>query len=103
MAVGSAIGQLRPDTEVRITEPEALTDAVRRFRPHVVLGGRPRTEGAGEVLAWAELRFSSDEQVARIWIEDRRVTLREFDLSDLLSVVDRAEALRRLPPPPEDR
>jgi hypothetical protein len=94
-AIALAIGELRPDLEVR---PASLADIgreLRRFDPHVVVSSRPNGEHPGGRGAWVHIPTEdgadAEGRLARVCLDGERWRTDGPPLAELLEVVDRAE------------
>lgn len=91
-AITAALGTLRPGAEVVIVRRDELRDRLSELDPDLVLSDLP---DPGGVLAWLELPTeASRPSVLRLG--DRLTEIFNPTLDDLLSIVDRTEALRGL-------
>jgi hypothetical protein len=91
-ALGAAIRDYRPRSNVKIVDPGALGPAVGRLVPDLVLCDQPVHDGIAERLAWIEYRPYTASR-ATLHVRDQRFELDVSGLADLLSVVDKAEDL----------
>jgi hypothetical protein len=94
-ALALSVYRHRPDLEVRMAPPEALTEETRRFRPHLLM--RNDNDGVDpEVLAevpyWIEVLYSDSLNV-RISADGHVTEIRDFAMDDLLRLVDEKEEL----------
>ena len=96
-AIARALGELRPDLEVRRAPLAEVGRELRRFDPHVVVcsqtdEGHPRGRGA-----WVQVPThdgADDERLARLCLEGERWDTEGPTLGEILHVVD--ETRRRL-------
>jgi hypothetical protein len=90
--IAQVFRQLRPNVEVITAEPGELEDRVLRLAPDVVIFSEPAGVVRERVPFWVELYpgYGHDSVVGT---GEERSTIEEIQLSDLLSVVDRAERL----------
>lgn len=100
-ALALSVYRHRPDLEVRMAPPEALTEETRRFRPHLLM--RNDNDGVDpEVLAgvpyWIEVLYSDSLNV-RISADGHVTEIRDFAMDDLLRLVDEKEELVSGPSP----
>jgi hypothetical protein len=91
--MGEALRSMRPHLEVVVLEPGTLEAGVARLEPDLVFADRPASSSSGGP-AWVEFR-PYEQPPARVWLAGRTWELEEVELSDLLSIVDEAEALSR--------
>ena len=91
-SIAQVFRQLRPNVEVMTAEPEELEDRVLRLAPDMVIFSEPADLVRERVPLWVELYpgYGPDSVVGA---GEERSTVEEIQLSDLLSVVDRAERL----------
>jgi hypothetical protein len=93
-ALALSVYRHRPDLEVRMAPPEALTEETRRFRPHLLMRNDDRVDP--EVLAgipyWIEVLYS-DSMNARISADGHVIEVRDITMDDLLKLVDEKEEL----------
>ncbi len=94
-AIARAMGELRPDLEVR---PAPLCEIDRElwgFDPHVVVSSRKNGEHPGGRGAWVHVPTedgaTGDERLARVCLEGERWRTDGPPLAELLEVVDRTE------------
>lgn len=92
--IGSAIQRLRPYLEVTVVEPDLLESEAARTGPKLVLSSQRKPAAYDDASAWIEYRPYTESRVT-IHIGDHRLKLDAVDLSDLLSIVDRAEDMVR--------
>ena len=88
--IAAGIGVLRPRTEVRTANPDALEEELERFKPQVVICGRPESAGPSDVPAWIELPLDP-LRPGRIRVGDRRWESTNPTLDVLLGVIDEVE------------
>jgi hypothetical protein len=88
--IAAGIGMLRPRAEVRTANPDALEEELERFKPKVVICGRPESADPNDVLAWIELPLDP-LRPGRILAGDRRWESTNPTLDVLLGVVDEVE------------
>jgi hypothetical protein len=85
----------RPDLEVRMAPPEALTEETRRFRPHLLMrndNDRVESEVLAEIPYWIEVLYS-DSMNARISADGHVIEVQDIAMDDLLRLVDEKEEL----------
>ncbi len=92
-ALALSVYRHRPDLEVRMAPPEALTEETRCFRPHLLV--RNDNDGVDpEVLAevpyWIEVLYSDSLNV-RISADGHVTEIRDITMDDLLRLVDEKE------------
>ena len=90
--IAAVIGQLRPEVEIEIVEPEALDPAIERFSPDMVICSKATDALKSCVRVWVEL-YPENASLSVASIGGRRVEYAEIQLPDLLSIVDKAEEL----------
>ncbi len=90
-AITDALRELRPQIEVSAIEPDGLDGEVARLRPHLVVCSRI-TAPVHALLAWVML-YPDGENRAVLSIVGECTTVANVKLDDLLSVIDRMEAL----------
>jgi hypothetical protein len=90
--IAAVIGQLRPEVEVRIVEPDALDTSIERFSPDMVICSKATDALKGGVRVWVEL-YPDNDALSVANIGGRRMEYAEIQLPDLLSIVDKAEEL----------
>jgi hypothetical protein len=90
--IAAGIGMLRPRAEVRTANPDVLEEELERFKPQVVICGRPETADPNDIPAWIELPLDP-LRPGRIRVGDRRWESTNPTLDVLLGVVDEVEEL----------
>ena len=90
--IAAVIGQLRPEVEVRTVEPAALEGSISRFSPDMVVCSKATEALKGRVRVWVEL-YPEHAAHSVASIGGRTTEYPEIQLTDLLSIVDRAEEL----------
>jgi hypothetical protein len=88
--IAAGIGVLRPRAEVRTANPDALEEELERFKPQVVICGRPESASPSDVPAWIELSLDP-LRPGRIRVGDRRWESTNPTLDVLLGVIDEVE------------
>jgi hypothetical protein len=83
---------LRPNVEVMTAEPNELEDHVLRLAPEMVVFSKATGLVRERVPVWVEL-YPEYGTRSVVGVGEERSTIEEIQLSDLLSVVDRAERL----------
>jgi len=91
-SIAHVFRQLRPNVEVMTAEPEELEDCVLRLAPEMVVFSEATGLVRERVPVWVEL-YPEYGQRSVVGVGEERSTVEEIQLSDLLSVVDRAERL----------
>jgi hypothetical protein len=91
-SIAHVFRQLRPNVEVMTAEPEELEDCVLRLAPEMVVFSEATGLVRERVPVWVEL-YPEYGQRSVVGVGEERSTIEEIQLSDLLSVVDRAERL----------
>ena len=89
-AIGSTVGLLRPELDVRVVEPEDLVAEMERLAPSLVFCGEERPDGCAEAVRWAEFRPYDEPDVVRV--DGRPESFPGLDLEDILELVDRLAA-----------
>jgi hypothetical protein len=84
--------QLRPNVEVMIAEPGELEDRVLRLVPEMVVFSEATGVVRDREPVWIEL-YPGYGAESVIGVGRERSAIGEIQLSDLLSVIDRAERL----------
>lgn len=90
--IAAVIGQLRPEVEVETVEPDDLDSSIERFSPDMVICSKATDALKGGVRVWVEL-YPDNDALSVAYIGGRRMEYAEIQLSDLLSIVDKAEEL----------
>ena len=90
----AALAELRPETEVRATDPAELDGSVATMRPHLVLCSR-LTTAVEAILAWVFLYPDGANRV-EVGVDGERQTLNDLGLDGLLAVVDRIAGLAQM-------
>ena len=90
--IAAGIGILRPHAEVCSAKSDALEEELERFKPQVVICGRPESAGPSDVPAWIELSLDP-LRPGRIRVGDRRWESTNPTLDVLLGVIDEVEEL----------
>ena len=90
--IAAVIGQLRPGAEVRTVEQGALDASIELFSPDMVICSKATDALEGGVRVWVEL-YPENEALSVVNIGGRRMEYAEIQLSDLLSIVDKAGEL----------
>ena len=88
--IAAVLRVLRPGAEVESTAIEALEEELERFKPQVVICGRPESAGPSDVPAWIELSLDP-LRPGRIRVGDRRWESTNPTLDVLLGVIDEVE------------
>ena len=89
-ALAGVFRELRPNVEVFETEMEDLDSEVGRLGPDLVVCNRVTARVENDVPNWVEL-YPFCEARSVVNLRGERTTIEEIQLSDLLSVIDRAE------------
>jgi hypothetical protein len=94
-ALALSVYRHRPDLEVRIALPEAITEETRRFRPHLLMrndndGVEP--EALAGIPYWVEVLYG-DSMNARISADGHVTEVQDIAMDDLLRLVDEKEEL----------
>jgi hypothetical protein len=90
--IAAVIGQLRPEVEVKTVEPGDLDSSIERLSPDMVICSKATDALKGRVRVWVEL-YPDNDALSVAYIGGRRMEYAEIQLSDLLSIVDKAEEL----------
>ena len=91
-SIAAVFRQLRPNVEVITAEPEELEARILELAPNMVVYSEATSVVRERVSVWVEL-YPGYGSSSAVCIEGRRTTIEEIQLSDLLSIVDRAERL----------
>jgi hypothetical protein len=83
---------LRPNVEVVTAEPRELEDQILRLAPEMVICSEATSIVREHVPVWVEL-YPGYGPRSVVGIGEERSTIEEIQLSDLLSIVDRAGRL----------
>lgn len=87
-ALARTLQKLRPQAEVRQTEPEELEASLKSFRPELVLCSRlPEKLPAGP-RGWVEL-YPGGSGSSTLVLAEERAEIPDVQLVDILSVLDR--------------
>ena len=89
-SIAEVFRQLRPNVEVLTAEPEELEARILRLAPAMVICSEATGLVRERVPFWVEL-YPGYGSRSVVGIEGRCTTIEQIQLSDLLSVVDRAE------------
>lgn len=90
-ALARAFCKLRPHLAVCEADPGQLSREVIRLQPDLVVCSELPALDYGKPCTWIQLYPEGDSR-AVIFSEGRRSTVEEIELSDLLSIIDRALA-----------
>lgn len=90
--IAAGIRLLRPSTEVRTANPDALEAEVTRFEPHVVICSLPATASPGSHVAWVEISLEPTRPSV-ICVGGRYSKRHNPAVDTLLEVIDEAERL----------
>ena len=97
-AIAHALGELRPNLEVRQAPLAEIHRKLRSFDPHVVVCSRRDGESPGGRGAWVQVptedEAGDDEQLAQLCPEGERWNTEGPTLGEILDVID--ETRRRL-------
>ena len=97
-AIARALGELRPDLQVRSAPLAELYRELRGFDPHVVVCSQLNGERPGGRGAWVQVptddEADDEERLARMCLEGERWDTEGPTLGEILYVVD--ETRRRL-------
>ena len=89
-ALAAAFRELRPGVEVFEVEEDDLDREVERLGPDLVVCSRLTSRIEDSAPSWVEL-YPNHGALSVVSVLGKRSTIREIQLSDLLSVIDRAE------------
>ena len=96
--IARALGELRPDLEVRPASLAETERELRSFDPHVVVCSQKNGEHPGGRGAWVQVptddEADDDERLARLCLEGERWNTEGPTLGEILAVID--ETRRRL-------
>jgi len=97
-AIARALGELRPDLEVRPAPLAEIHRELRGFDPHVVVCSRKNGEHPGGRGAWVQVptddEADDEERLAQLCLEGEHWNTEGPTLGEILHVVD--ETRRRL-------
>ena len=93
--IAAALQAIRPDDEVRTTEPEMIGHELENFSPQLVICSNLTPAIDNDALAWVEL-YPGHESLSAVSIGGKRSVIDEIELPDLLSIVDRTETLTKV-------
>ena len=96
--IARAIGNLRPQLEVRCVGLEKLERELVLFDPHAVVSGQASGLDPGNRTAWVELTVEPSYP-ADIRLDGGHTKTENPTLADVLSVLDEAEEQLREDPP----
>ena len=91
-SIAQVFRQLRPNVELMTAEPDELEELVLLLAPEMVIFSEATGVVRERVPVWVEL-FPGYGPKFVVGVGEERSTIEEIQLSDLLSVVDRAERL----------
>ncbi len=91
-SIAAVFRQLRSNVEVITAEPEELEARILELAPNMVICSEATSVVRERVSVWVEL-YPGYGSSSVVGIEGRRTTIEEIQLSDLLSIVDRAERI----------
>ena len=89
-ALAAAFRELRPGVEVFEVEEYDLDREVERLGPDLVVCSRLTTQIEDRAPSWVEL-YPNHGPHSVVSVLGERSTIREIQLSDLLSIIDRAK------------
>ncbi len=89
-SIAQVLQQLRPGVEVITAEPEELEARILGLAPEMVICSEVTGVVRERVPVWVEL-YPDYGSRSVVSIEGRCTTIEEIQLSDLLSILDRAE------------
>lgn len=90
--MAAALQVLRPDTEVRTIESKVLHRELESFAPQIVVCSNLTPAIETGALTWVEL-YPGHGPLSTVSIGGQRSVTDGIELPDLLSIVDRTEAL----------
>ena len=91
-SIAQVFRQLRPGVEVITAEPEELEASILELAPEMVVCSEATGVVRERVPVWVEL-YPDYGSRSVICLEGMCKTIEEIELSDLLSILDRAERL----------
>jgi hypothetical protein len=91
-SIAEVFRQLRPNVEVRTADPDELERCISLLGPDMVICSETTGVVRERVPVWVEL-YPDYGPRSVVGIEGRSSTIEEIQLSDLLSILDRAERL----------
>jgi hypothetical protein len=89
-ALATAFRELRPDVEVFEAKKEDLDREVERLGPDLVVCSRLTARVEDHTPSWVEL-YPNHGARSVVSVLGKRSTVEEIHLSDLLSIIDRAD------------
>ena len=89
-ALAAAFRELRPGVEVFEVEEDDLDREVERLGPDLVVCSRLTSRIEDHAPSWVEL-YPNHEAYAVVSVLGERSTVKEIQLSDLLSIIDRTQ------------
>ena len=90
--IAETLRTLRPGIEFAVVEPSALEETLPVLRPHMVVCNEASAAVRRSVPVWVEL-YTGHGSRSVVSIEGESSVIENLQLSDLLSIVDRAEIL----------
>ena len=90
--IAETLQALRPGIEFTVAEPCVLEETLPVLRPHMVVCNEASAAVRRSVPVWVEL-YTGHGSRSVVNIEGESSVIEDLQLSDLLSVVDRAELL----------
>lgn len=88
--LAAVLQALRPSTEVRTAEPEALGHELESFAPQLVVCSNLTPAVEVDTISWIEL-YSGHGPLSTVSVGGNRSVTEDIGLPDLLSIVDRTE------------
>lgn len=85
--IAVALGLLRPEIEVIVTDPETLDETVMLHAPRVVICSYLTSVVETQVPTWVVL-YPEGALVALRHVDGERTTVSEIDLNGIMSLID---------------
>ncbi len=82
----------RSNLEVISADPKDLDRKLSRFKPHLLVCSELSPKVEEVVLSWVHILYK-DSLTADVRVDERRSTLQDMSLEDLLRVIDETERL----------
>lgn len=93
-AIGSALGELRPETQVTVASPEELDGAVLSLHPHVVVCSKLTDAVREHVLTWIVL-YPDGKPLVVVSVDGEETHPADLMVDGLMEIVDRTIGLVR--------
>jgi DNA-binding IclR family transcriptional regulator len=91
-AIGSALEELRPNTQVLTTSPDELDREVLQFSPHIVVCSELTDTTRVHAVTWIVLYPRGTSQVV-VSVDGDQTHATDLVVDNLLEIVDRTTAL----------